>query len=147
MTRKEVIEKIIEYFNDNDDVFIDCIEELDGYNGYLGDNRYYSMDELGDLFSGSDPVELLNRAYFGRDIDSWYTDSYGEKHYNSFNPNREYFTFDGYANLESSNYKDYSSFNDEYAVESMEKNRRYIDSIDDNDDLCELFDMLEECEE
>lgn len=147
MTRKEIIEKIIEFFNDNDDVFIECIEELDSYNGYLGDNRYYSMDELGELFSGSDPVELLNRAYFGRDLDDWHTDSHGEKHYNSFNPNREFFSFDGYANFESSNWKDYSCFNDEYAVESMEENRRYIDSIDDNDDLCELFDLLEECEE
>lgn len=75
MTRKDVIEKIIDFFNDNDDVFTECIEELDNYNGYLGDNRYYSMDELGELFAGSDPVELLNRAYFGRDLDNWHTDS------------------------------------------------------------------------
>lgn len=130
MTREEMIKKIIEFFNDNDDTFIECIEELDGWDGYLGDNRWYSMDELGDLFAGSDSVELLNRAYFGRDDDDWHTDKYGEKHYNSFNPNREYFSFDGYANLVSSNFKDYSAYLDEYFVEKLldEKNHLYLPS-------------------
>lgn len=147
MTRKEVIEKIIEFFKDNDDVFSECIEELDDYNGYLGDNRYYDMDMLPEFVSTDDVFRLLNMAYFGDDLDNWHLTEDGEKRYDSFNPNREYFSFNGYGNLVSSNWKDYSSFNDEYVVESMEENRRYIDSIDDNSELCELFDMLEECEE
>ena len=39
-------EKIIIYFKEHEELFNDCIEELDSYNGYLGDNRYYCMDEL-----------------------------------------------------------------------------------------------------
>ena len=44
MERERIIEKIVEYFKENESVFNDCIEELDSYNGYLGDDRYYSMD-------------------------------------------------------------------------------------------------------
>ena len=43
---KTTIEKIIEYFNDNPDQFNACIEELDSYNGYLNDSRYYEMELL-----------------------------------------------------------------------------------------------------
>lgn len=32
-------EKIIAWFKENEEVFNDCIEELDSYNGYLGDDR------------------------------------------------------------------------------------------------------------
>ena len=44
--KETTVKKIIDYFNDNEDLFNSCMEELDSYNGYLGDNRYYSMDEL-----------------------------------------------------------------------------------------------------
>ena len=147
MERNEKVNAIIEWFEDNEDVFNDCIEELDGYNGYLGDDRYYSMDELSELYSGADPIELLNRAYFGHDAETWHTDSHGEKEYGPFNPNRDYFTFNGYGNLVSADYKDYSAFLDKYAVESMADNRNYIWEIDQNPDLRELFDALENDEE
>ena len=56
-TREDTIKRIIEFFEENEDIFNDCIEELDGWDGYLGDDRYYSMDELNDLYSGQDPQE------------------------------------------------------------------------------------------
>ena len=147
MERNEKVNAIIEWFEDNEEVFNDCIEELDSYNGYLGDDRYYSMDELNELYSGTDPIELLNRAYFGHDAETWHTDSHGEKEYGPFNPNREYFTFNGYGNLVSANYKDYSAFLDKYAVESMADNRNYIWEINHNPELRELFDALEDEED
>lgn len=138
------IEKIIAYFENNDDLFNSCMEELDSYNGYLGDDRYYEMEMLNDLYYGADPLEILRRAYFGRDDDTWTTDSRGDRTYGEFNPNREYFYYNGYGNLVSSDYKDYSSHLDKYAIESMSENRSYIDSINDDDDLAALFDELEE---
>ena len=36
-TTEEVTADIIKYFQDNEDAFNDCIEELDGYSGFLGD--------------------------------------------------------------------------------------------------------------
>ena len=119
------------------------MEELDGYNGYLGDNRYYSMDELDEFYRDSDPLEILRRAYYGRDDDTWTTDSNGNKTYGEFNPNRDYFYYNGYGNLVSSDYKDYSAHLDHYAIEAMNENRSYIDSIDNDEELTALFDELE----
>ena len=123
------------------------MEELDSYNGYLGDDRYYNMDELNDLYSGQEPQEILFRAFYGFDADTWMTDSRGDKEYRAFNPNREYFYFNGYGNLVSSDYKDYSDKLDGYAIEAMSENRNYIDSIEDDNILADLFDELEEAEE
>ena len=143
-TKKTIITDIIRYFKENEDVFNDCMEDLDSYNGYLGDDRYYNMDELNDLYSGQEPQEILFRAFYGFDADSWHTDSRGDKEYGAFNPNREYFYFNGYGNLVSSDYKDYSDKLDGYAIEAMSENRNYIDSIESNDILADLFDELEE---
>lgn len=137
-------EKIKAYFEENEDVFNACIEELDSYNGYLGDNRYYPIDELDELMNGKSATDLLNMAFFGHDEETWTTNSYGEKEYGAFNPNREYFTFNGYGNLVSADYKDYSAFLDDYAIEAMSENRTYIDTIEEFDELAELFDELEE---
>lgn len=140
---ENTIKKIIAYFEENENTFNDCIEELDSYNGYLCDDRYYSMDELNEFYSGSEPIEILQRAYFGRDDDTWHTDASGNKIYGEFNPNRDYFTFNGYGNLVSSDYKDYTHKLDEYFIEALSENRSYIDTIESDEELTALFDELE----
>lgn len=140
---ENIIEKIIAYFEENENTFNNCIEELDSYNGYLSDDRYYEMETLQDLYHGTDPIELLQRAYFGHDEDTWHTDSRGEKEYGAFNPNRDYFKYNGYGNLVSTNHKDYSAFLDHYIVEELNKSRGYIDSIGSDEELTALFDELE----
>ena len=146
-TKEVVIADIIQFFKENKDIFSDCMEELDSYNGYLGDDRYCSMEELNDLYSGQEPQEILFRAFYGFDADSWHTDSSGNKIYEAFNPNRDYFYFNGYGNLVSSDYKYYSDKLDEYAVEKMSENRSDIKSIENDDTLAGLFNELEEIEE
>ena len=138
------VKAIIEWFEENEDVFNDCIEELDSRNGYLGDDRYYSMDELSELYHDSDPIELLNRAYFGYDSESWTVDQYGQKKYDSFNPNRDYFTFNGYGNLVSADYKDYSGHLDQWFIEALNENRAHIWTIEQNDELREMLDSLDD---
>lgn len=123
---------LMELFQNNEELFNQTIEELDSYNGYLGDNRYYDMDMLSEFYSGTDPIELLNRAYFGHDNETWHTDSSGNKIYGAFNPNREYFSYNGYGNLVSSNYKDYSAYLDDY----------FIDAVIDNQDHLYLDDEI-----
>jgi hypothetical protein len=140
----KTIEKIIAYFEENEDVFNSCIEELDSYNGYLGDNRYYEMEFINEFYDSTKPLELLERAYFGRDDDNWTTDNNGNKTYGEFNPNREYFYYNGYGNLVSSDYKDYSAQLDHYVIENMSENRKYIDTIEEYEELSVLFDKLEE---
>ena len=147
MTKEQIINEIIEYFKDNEEIFNECIEELDGYNGYLGDDRYYSMEELNEFYNGQEPIEVLYRAFYGRDDDTWTTDSSGNKTYGEFNPNREYFYFNGYGNLVSSNYKDYTGKLDEYFIEDLSENKDNICCIDDNEELKQLFDDLDEADE
>ena len=138
-----VTREIIAYFEEHKELFNECIEDLDAYNGYLGDGRYYSMDELDELTHGKSATDLLNMAFFGRDNDTYHTDSHGSREYGAFNPNREYFCFNGYGNLISTDYKDYSAFLDEYAIEAMAENRDEIDAIAEDDDLNALFDEWE----
>ena len=119
-------ELLMELFENDTELFNSTIEELDGWNGYLGDDRYYSMDELPELFHGSNTIDLLNKAYFGRDDDNWHTDASGNKIYDSFNPNREYFCFNGYGNLVSTNYKDYSAYLDNYFIDAIIENQDHL---------------------
>lgn len=142
-TAEEITTDIIGFFENNEDIYNEAIEELDSYNGYLGDDRYCSMDELDELYNGTEPSELLRQAFYGYDEETYTTDRDGNKTYGAFNPNREYFRYNGYGNLVSSDYKDYSALLDLYAIEAMDENRSYIDSIDNNEELNALFDELE----
>lgn len=142
--KENTIKKIISYFEENEKTFNECIEELDAYNGYLDDDRYYNMDDIAEIFGNTDPMSLLYRAFYGHDADTWHTDAHGEKEYGAFNPNRDYFTLNGYGNFISTNYKDYSAHLDRYTVEAMQENRAYIDSIDTDEELAAMFDELEE---
>ena len=142
-TKEAIINDIIKLFAESEELFNDCIEELDGYNGYLGDDRYYSMDELDELHNGTEPSELLRRAFYGYDEETYITDRDGNKTYGAFNPNRDYFRYNGYGNLVSADYKDYTGMLEPFAIEVMRENRDYIDSIDDNEELTALFDELE----
>lgn len=137
------MDKIIRYFEENEEVFNNCIEELDSWNGYLGDDRYYEMELLQEFYRGVDPIELLNRAYFGHDAETWTTDAYGNKTYGAFNPNREYFYYNGYGNLVSADYKDYSHLLDAYVVDAMNDNRMHIDTIEGDEELTALFDEFD----
>jgi hypothetical protein len=119
-------EMLMELFKSNDGLFVSAIEELDSYNGYLGDARYYDMYLLDEFYHGSSAIELLNRAYFGRDDDNYYIDDTGRKHFDSFNPNREYFYYNGYGNLVSSDYKDYSCHLDGYFIDALLENYNHL---------------------
>lgn len=139
--RENTIEKIIAYFRENENLLEECLEQLDAYNGYLGDSRYIPMEELKYYFD--DPMDILYRAFYGHDDDTWTTDNSGNREYGPFNPNREYFYFNGYGNLVSSNYKDYFGWLDKWAIVDMLQHRTWIDAIDESDELKALFDELE----
>ncbi len=147
LNKNEAVARIQKYFEENENVFNACIEELDSYNGYLGDNRYYEMDELDELYHDEEPSEILRRAFYGYDERCYYIDKYGDKHPEEFNPNRDYFKFNAYGNLVSSDYKNYTDLLDDYVIEQMTENRNEISTIDETDELAELFDALDEDEE
>ena len=143
MENNEMVEKLMQFYKDNPDDFTNDIEELDSWNGCLGDERCTPMDELDEIYQGTEPTEILRRAFFGRDDDGWHYED-GEKVHESFNPNRDYFYYNGYGNLVSTDEKDYSDFLDENFVEDIIENsahlclsdgaKEIIDSQDDDED-------------
>lgn len=121
--------KLIKYFEENQDVFIEVIEELDSYMGYLGDNRYYYMDELDDIFYGLKPSELLNRFNFSK-----------------FNLYHEYFYFDGYGNICSDYEKDYSCYLDNYFIDTLIEYKNHLYLPDEVNELLDEYDENNETE-
>lgn len=135
MTRADLAANLYNHFKENEDDFNDSIEELDSYNGYLSDDRYYSMDELYELNpvnSQDDFDDLMNRIYYGHD------DYCGDG--SAFCPNRNFFYYNGYGNLVSSDYKDYSDHLDNYFIESLIEN---YNSLALPDAVEEIFDEYE----
>lgn len=142
--KNDAIQKLLDYFKDNEDDFNACLEELDNEIGYINeDNKFYPMEMLEFVIDISDLMSVLNMCYFGDDLDDWHYNG-NRKVYGSFNPNRDYFSFNGYGNLCSSNWKDYSDYITEETILEMLENRDDISYIYDNEDLSELFDDLEE---
>lgn len=81
--------RMVEYWKSHNDSFSAVCEDLDSYDGFLGDDRYYSMDDIDDILGEKKPSEILEMV----DSDFSYSD--------------DYFYFDGYGELCSSNEKRY----------------------------------------
>ena len=56
----ELMDAALDMLQD-DDLYIDMVNELDSWNGYADDFRCYYMEELDDLFYGLKPTELLEK--------------------------------------------------------------------------------------
>jgi hypothetical protein len=65
------------------DLFVEVCEELDSWDGFLGDDRCYNMDEIDEILGDRKPSELLNMIT------------------SDFDFNDDYFYFNGYGNLKS----------------------------------------------
>ena len=132
-------EALLSYYQENEEDFNYDIEELDSWNGYLGDERVEPMESLDEFYQGTEPTEILMCAFFG------YDDAYAKSELRApFNPNRDYFYFNGYGNLVSTDYKDYSSFLDEYFVKEIIDNECHLDL---SDGAQEIIDNYEEKDE
>ena len=141
-TIEEIKKAIKAYFEANEDDFITVIEELDSYNGYLGDDRYYNMDELDEMLYGLTPSEVLARTYYGGDDDT--KDANGNR--GEFNPNRAYFYYNGYGNLVRTDYKDnYMYHLDDYFINDLIENECNLYEIPD--EVQELIDEANELDD
>lgn len=60
-----MVETALEMLKDNDDLFIDCVNELDSWNGYADGFRGYPMYELNDLFYGVSVGDFLDKLASG----------------------------------------------------------------------------------
>ena len=63
---------------------MDIVGQLNSLNGSFETYTLYDMDDFDMVMEGYTPTEVVQRTFFG-----------------DFNPNGDYFYFNGYANLES----------------------------------------------
>ena len=119
---KEQIREIISGLSNSDFVWL--------FNQYCENNSrmddyIYSMDEFDEIMTGQTPWEIARCAYYS----------------GKFCPAHDYFWFNGYGNLESS---DFPAHEFEYTVDDI---AQYIaDSLDSlgNDEIQEILDRVEE---
>lgn len=140
---KYVTKRICKFFEDNPEIFNVCLEQLDGCNGCLDGERCYNMDEFDEICFGLTSTEIAFKIYYGFDADSYTTDSFGNRTYTEFNPNRKYVSYNGVGNFISTDIKDYRILLNDDIIEQMDKYRDDIDEICENDDLLELFNELD----
>ena len=71
--------KAVEMLKDNDDLFVDMVNELDGYNGFADGFRAYPMYEIDELHYGVSIGEFLDRLTndFNHNDDYFYYSIYG----------------------------------------------------------------------
>ena len=62
----------------------EMLQEVNGWDSSLEDYNYMEMEQLDEMLNGVEPIEILRMAHFGE-----------------FNWNDDYFTINGYGNLES----------------------------------------------
>ena len=132
----ELVEKLMNYYRENKEDFANDIEELDNWTGCLYDDKIHPMEELNELFQGTEPEEILLRAFYGYD-----EPLNKDEQRQPFNPNREYFYFNGYGNVVSIAEKDYSDYLDTDFTQDIIDNRYNLslssgaeDIIDDYED-------------
>lgn len=82
MTEREYRDKIEQILSESTltEELVELYNDADN-----GDNYIYSMEDFDEILDGVTPMDLANKIYYG-----------------SFMPNQDYFRFNGYANLESS---------------------------------------------
>lgn len=136
---KTLEETLLNYHQEHEDDFNHDIEELDDWNGILGDRRVEQMDYLDEICQGKEATEILTCAYFGHDDDSWHEEN-GERVYGEFNPNRDYFYFNGYCNLVSTDERDYSDYIDLDYIHDIIDNECHLDLSDGSQEIIDNYD-------
>lgn len=127
MTKLEAIKQAVENMDESAAVAL-WNEYCDTVKRY--DDRVEYMESLPEMF-GDDIFNILNRFYFGYD----YPD---EK--SSANPNRDYFYFNGYGNIVSTDYPTHSDIMD---IDEMAEYIAENDNAFYNDDIQEIIDEYE----
>lgn len=135
----KLVEKLLEYYKENTEDFVNDIEELDDWTGCLYDDKIYPMEELNEIFSNYEPEEILHRAFYGYDepINK-------NEQRQPFNPNREYFYFNGYGNLVSIDEKDYSAYLEESFIQEIIDNRYNLSLSSGVEDIIDNYEDEDE---
>ena len=77
ITKSEMLyNQALEELKNNDDLFVDMVNELDSWNGYADGFRAYDMSELDELFCGCKLSEFLEKITSDFDLrDNYFVDT------------------------------------------------------------------------
>lgn len=81
-TREEAIRMFVEGLDGED--LVNLLSYINSYDGAFNDEEWFTMDMFDDFMSGKTPLEIATDVMLG-----------------DFNPNDDYFRWDGCGNLES----------------------------------------------
>ena len=96
----DYITRIKAYFNTNKTELFEIVSQINSYDSSLQHLDFLDMEDLDIYLDGLTPTDIANKIFFG-----------------DFNPNHEYFRFNGYENLES--------------FDEWELNKELFDNIDE----------------
>lgn len=96
------LNKVLEIVNS--DMLMEMVQEVNMWDGTLEHLNYIDMDKFDEYLSHLSPTDLANRIYYG-----------------DFNPNDDYFSFNGYANLVSWTQWEYEAELTTYKYEIVER--------------------------
>ena len=57
--KMDIREKMVELLNNDDDLFVECVNELDSWNGYADGFRCWDMNELDDFYCDIPASKLI----------------------------------------------------------------------------------------
>jgi hypothetical protein len=89
LTREEAIRSYVEQLSGSE--LADLLQYMTSYDGSFEESTFYDMGSFDEFMSNYTPSEIAMMIYFGE-----------------FNPNDDYFRFDGYGNLESLDWQEIS---------------------------------------
>jgi hypothetical protein len=121
--KQYVYDKAIDILESDEDAFVEACEELDNWNGFLGDIRCMEMDMIDDYFDK--PSDLLEKM-------------------DDFNYDNEYFYFSayGYVNTTDDKHGVYSDdFSADDVLDELIDNYNHVD-LTENSELNELLTIL-----
>ena len=120
--KQYVYDKAIEVLEEDEDAFVEACEELDNWDGFLGDSRCESMDMIDEFFNK--PSELLDQM-------------------NDFNPTDSYFYFTVYGvSTTDDKHEVYSDdFSADDVLDELIDNYNHVD-LTENSELNELLTIL-----
>lgn len=103
------------------------VNDINSWNGQLDWLDFIDMDFFDEYMEGQTPTWIAERIFYG-----------------DFNPNDEYFKFNGYGNLESYDEWKANKECEEYINEIIDALIDNIDYIDTYSEIHKLFEELEE---
>lgn len=91
----------------------EMVQEVNSWDGSLGEFEYYEMEQINDLLHGAEPLEILRMA-----------------HYGEFDWNDDYFTVNDYGNLDSCSENDFHSDLIDYSKEIVGRYNELLEAGD-----------------